>query len=169
MCKNKCTRCNDAGWTIDKTIEYIWELGDPYREPIKNPGTRMKLCDCQAAVPLLSPATETPLYVADPTSGAVKGDYGKLRFDLVPVYALEEITRVFSYGSVKYTDRNWESGLSWSRPFAACMRHMWAWWRGEDLDPESKISHLAHAACNIMFLLDYSKYKQSFDDRPKES
>lgn len=30
---------------------------------------------------------------------------------------------------------------------------MWAWWIGEKLDSETKISHLAHAGADIMFLL----------------
>lgn len=63
-------------------------------------------------------------------------------------------------------ERNWERGMAWSRPFSALMRHMWAWWRGEDFDPETGYSHLAHAACCILFLMTYRGRETGVDDRP---
>lgn len=94
----------------------------------------------------------------------------KLRFELIPVRAFEEIVKVFTLGAKKYEDRNWERGLKWGRVLGACMRHLWAFWRGEEYDSEFGLSHLAHAACDIIFLLHYflyyKKYRQ-FDDRPK--
>ncbi len=65
-----------------------------------------------------------------------------------------------------YGERNWEKGMCWGRPFAALMRHMWAWMRGEKVDPETGISHLAHAACNIAFLIAFEERKIGTDDRP---
>ena len=38
---------------------------------------------------------------------------------------------------------------------------------GEDKDPESGLSHLAHAACCIMFLLEFEKTHPELDDRYK--
>ena len=104
--------------------------------------------------------------VADPETGALKADGNKLRYDLLPVHPLESIVTILTFGSIKYADRNWEKGMQWSRPFAACMRHMWAWWRGEDCDPDSGQSHLAHAAVNILFLLEFEQTKRELDDRP---
>lgn len=98
----------------------------------------------------------------------MKYDSGKLRYDLVPPEALEEITRVLGFGATKYADRNWENGINYGRVFGACMRHLWAWWRGEDNDSETGISHLAHAGCCIFFLLTYTKRDMGrFDDRVK--
>lgn len=68
-------------------------------------------------------------------SGAKKDD-GKLRFDLLPSDALEEIAFVYTIGAKKYADRNWEQGIKWGRVFAATMRHAWAYWRGERYDRE---------------------------------
>jgi len=45
------------------------------------------------------------------------------------------------------------------------MRHMWDWWRGEDYDGETGISHLAHAACRLMFLMTYQDRGRGTDDR----
>lgn len=96
----------------------------------------------------------------------LKKDQGKLRYDLFPVEALEEITKVLNFGANKYADRSWEKGMKWGRLYAAMLRHMTAWWMGEDLDNETGISHLAHAGCCVIFLLTYVKRgMKSFDDR----
>lgn len=96
-----------------------------------------------------------------------KDDQGKPRMELLPGDALNEIAKVLTFGAAKYEDRNWERGMKWGRPFGALMRHMWAWWQGEDKDPETGLSHLAHAACCILFLLSYELRKAGEDDRPK--
>ena len=96
-----------------------------------------------------------------------KDDQDKRRWDLVPVEAMEQVVDVLTYGAKKYEDRNWEKGITWGRVFAATMRHLWSYWRGEQNDPESELSHLAHAGCNVLFLLHYKKYRTEFDDRPK--
>lgn len=104
--------------------------------------------------------------VKDPRSGAMKADGAKLRFDLMPPSFIEAVTEVLTFGAEKYADRNWEKGMSWGRPFAATMRHLWAWWRGEETDKDSGLSHLSHAACNLAFLIEYETTKREFDDRP---
>jgi hypothetical protein len=63
--------------------------------------------------------------------------------------------------------RNWEPGMAWSRCYASALRHLFAWWRGEDKDPQTGLSHLAHCACNILFLLEYQELKRGTDDRPR--
>ena len=65
--------------------------------------------------------------------------------------------------------RNWEKGMAWSRPFSALMRHMWAWWAGEKLDPETGKSHLWHACCCLMFLVAYEQRSTGTDDRPNSA
>jgi hypothetical protein len=96
-----------------------------------------------------------------------KDDHGKTRYDLMPPELMEGTARVLAYGATKYAPRNWESGMHWGRPFAALMRHMWAWWGGEDTDPETGFSHLDHAACCIAFLMAYRARKIGVDDRPQ--
>lgn len=95
-----------------------------------------------------------------------KFDTDKLPWHLLPADAIEEIVKVLQFGATKYGDRNWEAGMSWHRPFAALMRHMWAWWRREEADPETGLSHLAHAGCCLLFLLAYDKRVIGKDDRP---
>lgn len=89
----------------------------------------------------------------------------KTRFDLVPFAAVGEIAAVLAYGADKYGAHNWSRGTAWSRYFAALCRHLFAWWRGEDCDPESGHSHLAHAGCCLLFLLEYQRHGWGDDDR----
>jgi hypothetical protein len=83
-----------------------------------------------------------------------KFDQDKPRWSLLPWKEVEEIVKVLTLGSKKYADHNW-MGV---RPFkdrytSALMRHITAWIDGEAEDPESKLSHLAHAGCCLLFLM----------------
>lgn len=95
-----------------------------------------------------------------------KFDDDKLPWHLLPADAVEEIVKVLQFGATKYGERNWEAGMGWNRPFAALMRHMWSWWRREEVDPETGLSHLAHAGCCLLFLLAYVKRAVGKDNRP---
>ena len=100
------------------------------------------------------------------TTEGRKDDQGKPRYELIAPEMLHGLAEVLTFGAEKYGDRNWEKGMKWSRPFGALMRHMWAWWRGEGLDPETGKSHLLHAACCLMFLIAYESRDVFGDDRP---
>lgn len=102
----------------------------------------------------------------NPHSEGMKFDQGKIRWDLLSPEFLEGTAQVLTFGAKKYGDRNWELGMDWNRPFGALMRHLWAWWRGEDYDIESGLHHLDHAACNLLFLVTYVKRKVGTDTRP---
>jgi len=98
-----------------------------------------------------------------------KDDTGKLRYDLVPVGALEKLAEVYTIGARKYTDRNWEQGLKWGRVFAAMMRHGWSWWRGEKIDPVDGQHHLASVAWCAFALMTYEDTHPELDDRVSAS
>lgn len=100
-------------------------------------------------------------------TGAIKFDSGKPRLDLLPVAALEQIAAVLAFGATRYGEHNWREGMKWGRVSGAALRHLFAWLRGEDKDPDSGLSHLAHAACNLCFLLDYVLSGKGEDDRYK--
>ena len=89
----------------------------------------------------------------------------KTRFDLIPFAAVGEIADVLAYGAEKYCANNWCRGTEWSRYFSALCRHIFAWWRGEDKDPETGFSHLAHAGCCLLFLMEYQRNAWGTDDR----
>jgi len=96
----------------------------------------------------------------------VKYDDEKLLWQLLPYDAIEEIVKVMTLGAKKYNERNWEGGMKWSRIIGALFRHVTAWYRGQDKDPETGLSHLAHAGCCILFLIAYEKRNAGEDDRP---
>lgn len=101
-------------------------------------------------------------------SPAIKFDQDKIRTDLLPVRPLEDVSRVLTFGAQKYAERNWEKGFKYSRPYGAALRHLFAWFRGEKCDPETGISHLAHAICCLLFLLEFEHSGKGEDDRPTD-
>ena len=112
----------------------------------------------------------TPLGVngpAGPQGTALKFDQDKLPLHLLSTEAMNQTAAVLAFGADKYAAHNWRKGFTWSRPLAAAMRHITAFNAGEDKDPESGLSHLAHAACCIMFLLEFEKTHKELDDRYK--
>ena len=104
--------------------------------------------------------------VVDPKTGGEKGS--KLaRFDLVPAGPLRDLAEHYGKGAKKYADRNWERGYDWSLSFAALMRHAWAWWSGEDVDPETGSSHLTAVAWHAFALREFEARHAAGDNRPK--
>lgn len=99
-----------------------------------------------------------------PTEG-VKFDGGKPRLDLIPSEALIGLGKVLDYGSKKYSSGNWANGINFSRLIAASLRHISAFNGGEDIDPESGLSHIDHAACNLVFLCWMRLNRPDLDDR----
>ena len=93
---------------------------------------------------------------------------GKPDYSLIPLCTMEDEAKVWAYGKQKYAAWNWAKGMAWSVPLACLMRHIAAWQKGEELDPESGLPHLAHAMCNLRMLTLYSKTFTEGDDRPKE-
>lgn len=87
----------------------------------------------------------------------------KVRPELLPFKATEEVMKVFSFGAEKYGDFNWLKGLEFSRLFGAAMRHQMAFWQGQDLDEESGLPHIAHAIASLMMLLEMGS---EWDNRP---
>lgn len=84
-----------------------------------------------------------------------KFDTGKPEYGLLPPFALEEIVKVLTAGAQKYDRDNWRRVPEGNRRyFDAAQRHIWAWKRGEKLDPETGLPHLAHASCCLLFLLE---------------
>ena len=87
-------------------------------------------------------------------SQGMKFDKNKPDYSLLPFAAVDEVVKVLTYGAAKYDRFNWEK-VEAVRYQAATMRHFSTHMQGEKIDPESGISHLAHAICSLLYLLDF--------------
>lgn len=107
--------------------------------------------------------------VTNEKTGGQKGQKPE-QFSLLPWPALGEIAKVYAFGAEKYDRDNWRKGYDWHLSMDAIIRHLAAFWAGEDLDPESGLPHLAHAGFHVLtlltFLADTDQYGD-LDDRPE--
>lgn len=73
--------------------------------------------------------------------------------------ALEEVSKVMSYGANKYSRMNWSKVDDRERYISASLRHLSAWSNGEKIDPESHLNHLAHSITSLLFILELEQNK----------
>jgi hypothetical protein len=108
---------------------------------------------------------DTEVRVTNAVTGASKGSKSR-RYDLIPKQAVGEVAEVYHHGSIKYANHNWRKGYDWGLSYAALERHLEDFWdRGEDLDPESGLPHMAHAAWHCLALLTFMREHPEMDDR----
>jgi len=90
----------------------------------------------------------------------IKYDDGKPRWDLLPMEEVEEIVKVLTHGAKKYSDDNWMHVEPFrKRYFSAMMRHLIdRFYKGERMDKDSGLSHMAHAGCCLLFLMWHDKH-----------
>jgi hypothetical protein len=96
---------------------------------------------------------------------ALRYNQGKLQWSLVDYDSLEGLVRVLEAGAKKYSRNNWKKGMPVTQVTESLMRHLFAFLRGEDVDPESGCRHISHVMCNTMFLEYIMREKPHFDDR----
>lgn len=104
------------------------------------------------------------------TNEATGGQKGKkiTQLGAIDPAALIELGRVAGMGADKYEAFNYLKGYDWSLSFNALMRHALLFWSGEDRDPESGYSHMAHAAWMALALVSFSERGLGNDDRYRE-
>src|SRR5690554_3303535 len=103
--------------------------------------------------------------IDDVGSSAVRYNSGKLQWSLVDFDALEDMVKVLEFGAKKYAADNWKKGLKTNEIAESILRHLFAYLRGEDIDPESGLPHTGHIMCNAMFLSYMQKFAPKFDGR----
>lgn len=97
---------------------------------------------------------------------AARFSEGKVRHDLIPPWVINEIAKVYTYGTIKYDDDNWRKGLRWKKHvIGPLQRHLNKWLRGEKIDEESNCHHLAMVIWQCIALMIYEKYSIGQDDR----
>ncbi|NJO63984.1 MAG: hypothetical protein HC836_39145 [Richelia sp. RM2_1_2] len=91
----------------------------------------------------------------------------KPRFDLIPADMERIKALIYTLGSIKYEDRNWEKGMKFSTILASLRRHVNALERGEDIDPDTGIAHFGSVIVNAEMLGTMMQQHPELDDRPK--
>jgi len=91
----------------------------------------------------------------------------KLPLHLVPDTLKTYAALAFTEGATKYGAYNWRvAGVSASVYLAALERHVSKWRNGEEVDPATKVPHLANAIACLAIILDAQLCGKLTDDRP---
>lgn len=120
-----------------------------------------------SAGPAAAPASASASAGADPkgAAGAAKAPFAAL-----PFAVLAELAVACGEGAEKYGRHNWRSGrVLASTYYAAALRHLVAWIEGEDIDPDSGLSHVVKVMSSLAVLRDADLCGVLDDDRPPAS
>lgn len=91
----------------------------------------------------------------------------KIPLEVVPPSAIHALAEAFSNGAKRYGAYNWrEKHVSSSVYYGAALRHLTAWWDGEDVAEDSGYNHLHHALACIAILVDGKSVGKLNDNRP---
>lgn len=102
--------------------------------------------------------------ITSPTGGMKGSKPSQLGW--VDPAALKVLGEVAGKGAEKYGDgHNFLKGYDWQLSYDAMMRHMMAFWSGEDADPETGLPHTAHAAWHALALTSFQLHGLGADGR----
>lgn len=91
----------------------------------------------------------------------------KAPMSTVPANVLVEIGVAMLEGASKYGRHNYRAvGVRGSVYYDGVMRHLMAWWEGEDIDADSGMSHVTKAITSLVVLRDAMMQGKFTDDRP---
>jgi hypothetical protein len=91
----------------------------------------------------------------------------KVSMHVVPVKPLLEVALALTEGGHKYGTHNYRDiGVRSSTYYGATLRHLFAYWEGEDIDPESGVHHVIKAIASMFVLRDSQHMGNCTDDRP---
>lgn len=94
----------------------------------------------------------------------------KAPLSAIPACVMAEVGLGMHEGALKYGRFNWRSAaVVASVYYDATMRHLTSWYEGEDIDPDSGLSHITKAICSLLVLRDAMMQRKFNDDRPPRS
>ena len=94
----------------------------------------------------------------------------KIGMSVVPMNVVMEAALGMTEGALKYGRHNYrDCGVRASVYYDALMRHIGAWWEGEDIDAASGLNHVTKAISSLIVLRDSMMRGNWVDDRPPKS
>ncbi len=109
----------------------------------------------------------TEVRVTD-AGGSQKGQKASQIAAMDPL-ALLYLGEVSGMGATKYAAFNYlQSGYDWRLSMDAALRHLLAFWAGQDSDSESELLHVAHAAWHCLALVSFQLREIGTDTRFKQ-
>jgi hypothetical protein len=83
---------------------------------------------------------------------SARHNIGKTQLREVDPDFIMGLGEVLTASRKKYDEFNWAKPTKLSTPYESAMRHLMAFQKGENIDPDDNLSHLLKAAVNIMFM-----------------
>lgn len=139
-------------------------------------GGRMTLCDdelnppfwlCDACRKIVTINQGKNMSAKKSTNPKEALGIAKVPMHCVPSAPLLEVALAMMEGGRKYGTHNYrDMGVRVSTYYDAVMRHIIAWWEGEDIDPDSGVHHVVKAIACLFVLRDSMCMGNCKDDRP---
>jgi hypothetical protein len=124
--------CQDCGWRSDDGQPHASFCGGEIVTIY--PGGPQGIIESPAGTP---PFRVIPTGKAEVRSTSSTGGQKGVklqRFDLIPIGPLTRLAEHYGKGALKYDNHQWRKGYEWSKSYAALLRHLTAWWNGEEYD-----------------------------------
>ena len=145
------------------------------KSPKARPRRKARSATCRAVAATSAVQAENDKLVQQPGAKASnpKDALGikKVPFSTISMPVLAELGVAMLEGALKYGRHNYRAiGVRASVYFdAEAARHMALWWEGEDIDPDSGMSHITKAIASLCVLRDAMIQGKMIDDRPPKS
>lgn len=155
------------------TISFVCSTSFPERNPMTDllPKNQVptvlaqQIATLQAIKENTAPVDPQGTNVAVPhtqfATGAVRGEEGLCRFDLIPPAALRRYAMTCKEGSLKYGDYNMLNGLPMENLRAHAMEHLNLYAEGDTSE-----DHLAHALWNIGLMIHQQETRPDLASKP---
>jgi hypothetical protein len=171
-----------TGDFVNKPFEDAAKINDPWDiyGPRWNPGDQwspIELPDFpypdshDLPEPLDPPPAPTPaLGMKDTNPKDAVGIKKWRQFCTIPFTVLWELGVAMLEGARKYGRHNYRvAGVRGSVYIDAAKGHLDCWWEGEDIDPDSGLSHITKAIASLVVLRDAMIQDKFVDDRPPKT
>lgn len=155
-CQQDCKSCPEHIIDLNKTEFMI--LGTSERTSC------LLIAANKKAIVKLQDELDVEKSAANQHKDNLKYDDDKCRLDLVEPSLIEAVGWIRTFGIKKYPEVYGYKKLEPWRIMGALLRHINAYRSGEKVDAESGYSHLWHAACNLMFLIELERESKNDED-----